>query len=204
MARQQTRKLVGGYRLRADGLRYLWADGEGRREDVDYEDGFRVTIDVVSADDGVAVLRLRHQAAGGLSTMDYIVSLVSTELHYGGHRWWFLCPEAGRRVAHLYLPFDSAEFKSRIAYNLHYASQRDGRVDRTASRARRLHRQLGGDGLALGQSVRSLPAKKKGRWRATHEKQIVRWKRADEAACAAWIASVQKLLHGRNNGSGVA
>jgi hypothetical protein len=70
----------------------------------------------------------------------YPVSMVTTPCQFGGSRWWWLCPAAGRRVGKLYLPNGGARFLSRGlgAYHLAYTSQRRGRVDRLPSLLPRL------------------------------------------------------------------
>jgi hypothetical protein len=46
--------------------------------------------------------RLYYSANG--RPEDYRVRLVTSPCHYGGHRWWWICPRSGWRVAKLYLP----------------------------------------------------------------------------------------------------
>jgi hypothetical protein len=157
-----------------------------------YSDGFFVAIDVIEREEESILLQLTHETHDRLDIVEYLVHAVSTPLNFGGHRWWFICPRTGRRVAKLYLPLDGLVFASRGAYGLHYRSQREARADRLMSRARRLHARVGGDGLALGQSAWSLPPKPAGQWWRTREAQVVRWQAADDAACAAWVAMVTK------------
>jgi hypothetical protein len=58
--------------------------------------------------------------------VDYRVGLVTTRPHFGGLRWWFLCPlsvngrTCGRRVAKLYL--DGRYFGCRQCHGLTYTS----------------------------------------------------------------------------------
>jgi hypothetical protein len=47
-----------------------------------------------------------------------MLRLVTTRPNYGGRRWWFLCPLAGRRAMKLHLPPRSRLFESREAYGL--------------------------------------------------------------------------------------
>lgn len=56
---------------------------------------------------------------------DYKVSIVSTDCHFGGKRYWFICPASGcgRRVAKLYQGQDI--FACRHCYNLTYASRNE-------------------------------------------------------------------------------
>jgi hypothetical protein len=69
--------------------------------------------------------------------VDYKVRLVTTKPHYGGLRWWFICPlvrfDGGppRRVEKLYLPSGGKYFGSREAYGLTYTScQESGKFNR--------------------------------------------------------------------------
>lgn len=50
------------------------------------------------------------------------VPLVTTRLHSGGKRYWFLCPSCRRRVGRLYLPHGKNYFLCRRCYNLTYRS----------------------------------------------------------------------------------
>ena len=60
--------------------------------------------------------------------VDYRVRLVTSTPHYGGLRWWFICPlvrndgAPPRRVAKLYLPSGGKYFGSREGYGLTYTS----------------------------------------------------------------------------------
>ena len=75
-------------------------------------------------------------------SMHYTISLVSTVPHYGGRRWWFICPIKKTRVAKLYLPPGATTFASRQAYSLTYRScQRPFRFERLRRRTERLARQ---------------------------------------------------------------
>ncbi len=68
----------------------------------------------------------------------YTVPLVTTRLHSGGLRWWFLCPLSRneqpclRRVGKLYLPPSGRYYGCRQCYNLTYTSSQesDKRVSR--------------------------------------------------------------------------
>lgn len=46
---------------------------------------------------------------------DYRIRLVTTTPHYGGLRWWFVCPLTARRCARLYLPDGGEIFACRGA-----------------------------------------------------------------------------------------
>ena len=73
----------------------------------------------------------------------YTVTLVSTVPHYGGRRWWFICPIKKIRVAKLYLPPGATTFASRQAYGLTYRSCQKGfRLERARRSTERLARQM--------------------------------------------------------------
>jgi hypothetical protein len=67
---------------------------------------------------------------------DYKVQLVATPCHYGGVRWWFVCPlnkngiYCGRRVAKLYLVPGSKYFGCRHCHELSYDSRNESRLVR--------------------------------------------------------------------------
>src|SRR5262245_20132677 len=65
------------------------------------------------------------------------IRLETTSLHFGGHRWWGICPlmvsgqACNRRVAKLYFPPGGRYFGCRHCYRLTYRSvqEHDKRVD---------------------------------------------------------------------------
>jgi hypothetical protein len=63
----------------------------------------------------------------------------------GSAGWWFVCPNENRRVRNLYLPPGARRFRSRGAYWLAYASQRETVHDRAMRRSDKLRRRLGDD-----------------------------------------------------------
>jgi hypothetical protein len=94
-------------------------------------------------------LRLRYSMpdywTGQQLAIDDKIYLVSSRPHFGGLRWWFICPRSNRRVRKLYLPLGGRHFWSRRAYRLGYASQRQTVYDRALRRARKVCLRLGGD-----------------------------------------------------------
>ena len=94
-------------------------------------------------------LRLRYAIrdywTGEQHQIDDKIYLTASRPWFGGQRWWFVCPNENRRVRKLYLPPGARRFRSRRAYRLAYASQREAVHDRAMRRARKLCRRLGGD-----------------------------------------------------------
>jgi hypothetical protein len=111
--------------------------------------------------------------------------------NFRGHRWLFICPLRGNPAQKLYLPNGAQRFGGRLAFRLKYVSQRLGRADRLARKARKLHRRLGGDGQALGAIP---PDRPKGMRQVTYERLLARWDAADAMADAAWTAGAMRLL----------
>ena len=70
------------------------------------------------------------------------IYLALTQPHFGGARWWFVCPEENEHVAKLYLPPDGEQFVSRQAGQLCYASQRETKFLRTRRKVMRLRKYL--------------------------------------------------------------
>jgi hypothetical protein len=69
--------------------------------------------------------------SGEKKAMDYRVPLTTTNPHYGGLRWWFVCSltangqPSWRRVRKLYLPSGGLYFGCRHCYDLTYESCQD-------------------------------------------------------------------------------
>jgi hypothetical protein len=80
-------------------------------------------------------LRLQYTFTERQDHLDYRVGLTVTRPHFGGLRWWFICPlvvnrrPCGRRVGKLYL--SGRYFGCRHCHNLTYTScqKHDKRVD---------------------------------------------------------------------------
>jgi hypothetical protein len=88
---------------------------------------------------------MTNHRTGEKIEIDDKVYLATTRPHFGGLRWWFMCPRLIRKVRKLYLPLGGRHFWSRRAYELAYASQGETVYDRARRRARKLTLKLGGD-----------------------------------------------------------
>jgi len=94
--------------------------------------------------DGTGSLFLRCVGPG--QQFCHWVSLCSTVPHYGGRRWWFICPVKKIRIAKLYLPSGVTQFASRKAHNLTYRSSREsGWRKRSEKFWRRMAQRLDGN-----------------------------------------------------------
>jgi hypothetical protein len=76
----------------------------------------------------------RH--SGEKTHYDHKISLTTTPCHFGGVRYWFICPLSvngvycGRRTGVLYLGGGSKYFGCRHCYNLSYVSRNESRLGR--------------------------------------------------------------------------
>lgn len=70
-----------------------------------------------------------RRLSGEVIDSDYPVWITTTQPHYGGQRFWWLCPLQGcsRRVGTLYLPPGAISFGCRQCYSLSYESCQESR-----------------------------------------------------------------------------
>lgn len=99
-------------------------------------------------DPAAAWVRLHYTTTsrhtGRKTESDYRVRLETTRPHFGGVRWWFICPLSGRRARVLYLPpSGGTTFASRQALGLAYRSQRETAEDRAIERSMMARKKLG-------------------------------------------------------------
>ncbi len=67
---------------------------------------------------------------GSKQDYDYSIGLVKTPCHWGGVRYWFLCPQCGRRVSKLYRKPLGEMYFCRICNDLTYESRNETRLGR--------------------------------------------------------------------------
>jgi hypothetical protein len=98
--------------------------------------------------------------------------LQKTMPHFGGCRWWFLCPLSPngflcrRRVHKLFLPPGATYFGCRECYELTNKSRREDAKNRALRKARKIRVRLGGSVSFLDE----FPAKPKGMWERTYRR----------------------------------
>jgi hypothetical protein len=99
-----------------------------------YGDDIDVKFESHAGDPWNSWLRLRYSMTeywtGEEIEIDDQIYLAASRPHFGGLRWWFVCPRLNRRVRKLYLPLGGRHFWSRRAYRLAYESQRGTAIDR--------------------------------------------------------------------------
>jgi hypothetical protein len=114
-----------------------WASAPGQSSSVNFE------ADLVNPD---CYLRLDILVLDGRACqIQQRIALSPTRPHFGGTRWWFICPVTGERVGRLHLPPGASQFASRRAHGLTYACQTEDFYARAARRSRKLMARLGAD-----------------------------------------------------------
>jgi hypothetical protein len=121
------------------------------------------------------------------------VALTTAPCRLGGLRWWWRCPDTGRRCAKLYLPNGGRRLLSRAGHRLAYASQAEDAVTRAHRRAAGIRRRLGGgEGLAGAP-----PPRPRGMRRATHERLVAELGEAGRALDRAFLEGAARILRRR-------
>jgi hypothetical protein len=136
-------------------------------------------------------LELAYSLGSGESReqVNQTVRLCYTVPHYGGKRWWMICPVRRIRVGKLYLPSGGDRFASRQAWRLGYHIQRVGRLDRSSERLYRFQRKLG-----VEQGLYTLPSRPKGMRHRTWDKLLKRYWDLEEAADSDLAIGLTRIL----------
>ncbi len=113
-------------------------------------------------------LRLGYTVGSGENKkpVQEAIYLQTTKPHLGGVRWWFTCPNCGRRAVKLYIPPGAKLFQCRLCYRLTYQSQRECPMYRAISQAHKIRTRLGGSPSLID----LFPFKPKGMHWRTYEK----------------------------------
>jgi hypothetical protein len=116
------------------------------------------------------------------------IHLCHTLPHYGGKRWWMICPYQGIRVGKLYKPGHGDRFASRKAWRLAYHIQHVAHRDRPLERLFSLQKKLGGDsGVDAGLR------RPKGMWQRTYERHLERYEELDTECALEMMRLVNRL-----------
>ena len=142
---------------------------------------------------GMERLELRYTLtrSGKKEEVEQTIRLTFTEPHYGGKRWWMICPYQNCRVGKLYLPGGGDRFASRKAWRLGYRSQRVAHNDRPFEKLFRLQKKLGCD-QGWGGWIR----RPKGMHQKTFDRLEARFEEID-AQCNMSMVGVMERLTGR-------
>jgi hypothetical protein len=116
---------------------------------------------------------------------EHVVKLESDKPHFGGRRWWLICPLSGRRARKLYLFPDQREFLHRESVDppFSYSTQRTSGLNRALQ-------QRDGVSLKLRSGELLEAGKPKGmRWR-TYLRLMAKERRLDKRVTAMILERV--------------
>jgi len=102
-----------------------------------HKNSIGITVDIEEAEPYVKVnYAVTDRNTDEKTDYDYKISLTTTPCHFGGVRYWFICPlsrngvSCGRRTGTLYLASGGNYFGCRHCYNLSYESRNESRLGR--------------------------------------------------------------------------
>ena len=114
---------------------------------------------------------------------NYSIQLSKSACHYGGYRYWWLCPQCSKRVSVLYC---AGLYVCRHCINAPYGSQLQQPIDRIFSRADAIRQRLGWQsGIAYGNG-----SKPKGMHSKTFERLV---NEHDRLTSKIWQQTLDKL-----------
>jgi len=100
------------------------------------QDSIGITVDIEDEPYVKVNYTITDRTTGEKTKYDYKISLTSTPCHFGGVRYWFICPLSvngvycGRRTGTLYIASGGNYFGCRHCYNLSYQSRNEPRFAR--------------------------------------------------------------------------
>jgi hypothetical protein len=115
-----------------------------------------------------------------------VIRLTSVKQHFGGRRWWLLCPVTGAKARNLYRPEGGDCFASRKVWGLVYSMENLSRSNRTFEQLNRLQKKLGFNVSLDGQVVRP-----KGMWERSFARHMARLEQRDLACMEQIIAYIK-------------
>lgn len=142
------------------------------------------TADMRDLDNAILTLNYIWGDGADAERVEQRIMLSCTTPHYGGRRWWMICPYSARRVLILYKPHNGDRFASREVWRVQYRSQRLAARDRPFEALFRLQKRLGCP-IGWEQPIR----RPKGMWQRTYARLEDHYFDLD-AQCAAQMAAV--------------
>jgi hypothetical protein len=160
-----------------------WSRGGDRVGSISYE------ADMTDPDNARLVLKYTRGSGDDAEKVRQIIQLTYSQPHFGGRRWWMICPYGGGQCGKLYLPGNGDRFASRKAWRLGYQSQRIAERDRPFEALFRLQRRVGGEqGFEAG-----LGRRPKGMWHRTYEQMWRDYERLEERCAVEMMGMMARL-----------
>ncbi|MFN8493989.1 MAG: hypothetical protein U0350_40700 [Caldilineaceae bacterium] len=132
-------------------------------------------------------VRLRYKS--GEQDYNYLVSVVTTKPNYGGVRYWWLCPQCGRRVRILY---GGKRFLCRKCHRLTYATSQASKgnyAERTRNRLWAIRHKL----KATGSLEDDLPDKPRWMHHDTYWRLVRDYYQLKDLLDTAWVLGAIQL-----------
>lgn len=148
-------KLTGSYVPTLESL-YCFSIVEWRRDGLlQTNEIFRITLMQYNHTSGIVLVEpslTDHHVAFTIFNDEFKckklnIRLVKTKCHYGGKRFWFMCPYCATKRTKLFL--HNEELKCRSCMGRPYKSQNESKSDRLLRRARAARKKLGADNNLL-------------------------------------------------------
>jgi hypothetical protein len=176
----KTGRIIPGQHVRST---LHWSRGDEPSGSISYE--------AIMSEPGDERLVLTYSRGSGADkeSVRQEIRVVSTQPHYGGKRWWLVCPYRGGRCAKLFLPPGGDRFASRKAWRIAYKSQRAAWHDKPFERLNRLQRKLG-----CREGYEEWLRRPKGMWRRTFERHEARYWQINEQCDRIWAGMAARLV----------
>lgn len=149
-----------------------------------------INYEAIMDEPGFERLILKYTRGSGTDaeTVRQEVRLVSTQPHYGGKRWWMVCPYKSTRCTKLFLPGNGDRFASQKAWKVHYSSQRGEWHDKPFARLNKLQRKLG-----CREGYDEWLYRPKGMWHRTFAKHFAKFERINAQCDNIWEGMAMRL-----------
>ncbi len=148
-------------------------------------------VDMVDPYFSRLVLIHRRNTGENAKSVRQEIPLTFTVPHYGGRRWWMICPYRGHRVSILYLPGNGDRFASRKAWRVGYKIQRVTGRDKAFEALFKIQRRLGCD------EGWEMPIRRpKGMWHRTYAPLEDRFYHLNDV-CAVQMMMALGVINGR-------
>jgi len=134
---------------------------------------------------------LRLVIPAGSAKPPIVIKLATTDLHFGGQRWWFLCPGCGRRAGILYSETLSGPFHCRVCLSLAYQTQLHHKRGRAVLAALKVRERV--DGSTMGPRF---PPRPRGMHWETYFRLYDKHSKAMKVYYASFRAELERLKRG--------
>lgn len=134
------------------------------------------------------ILNYTRGSGADRETVRQEVRLVWTQPHYGGKRWWMICPYKGTRCTKLFLPGNGDRFASRAAWKVQYQSQRGAWHDKPFDQLGRLQRKLG-----CPEGYDQWLRRPKGMWHRTYARHLARYEQINHRCDLVWAGMTAQI-----------